>query len=334
MSPTSSMANARRTARGLTAAAGAVFLIGATAAAQDASPGPGTAAGPSQQVPIVVSTVEPSAELAALWNGEVGGAPSTWTPRIDPEGRIWTSPIESNGFRIFDADGTLIEEWGVSGDGDGQLRSGGGPHALSIAFAPDGTFYVADTGNRRIQHFDADRTFLGSFGAFGTDSDQFVSPIEIALDDAGNVYLFDDELGTIKQFTVTGEFVREVACGGPFLDVTADGTILAFDNRAGTGVLNRCGPDGSVVPWLDLDEMVGFGTGIVVGPDGDLWLGSTTSGDDTEQPEGLLHLSPDGTVLGRWEVPVEGFDVDPTSGRLYAAYWRQPSLAAYDLPTE
>jgi hypothetical protein len=323
-------------ARGIAVAVSAVTLIGATAAAQGPSPDPSMTgdAASSQPGPIVVATVEPSDALSATWKGDIGTAPSTWTPRIDTEGHIWTSPIESNGFRIFDADGTLIEEWGVSGDGDGQFRSGGGPHALGIAFAPDGTFYVADTGNRRIQHFDKDRTFLGSFGSFGTGEDQFVSPIEIALDGAGNIYLFDDELGTIKQFTATGDFVREVACGGPFLDVTADGTILAFANATGVGVLNRCGPDGSVVPWLDLDGMVGFGTGIVVGPDGDLWLGSTSSGDDTQQPEGLLNLDPHGSVLDRWEVPVEGFDVDPTTGRLYTSYWTQPALTAYDLPTE
>jgi sugar lactone lactonase YvrE len=305
-----------------------MLLLGTTAAAQGSSPGASTAG------PIVVAAVEPKAPLTSLWNGDIGGSGAAWTPRIDGDGRIWTSPVGSNGFRVFDPDGTLIEEWGTAGSGDGELRSGGGPHALGIAFAPDGGFYVADAGNRRIQRFDKDRQFVRSFGSFGTADDQFVSPIELALDGAENVYVFDDELGTIKEFTADGGFVRSMACGGPFLGVTPDGTVLAFDNASGDGVLNRCGPDGSVVPWLDLSSMVGFGTGIVVDDDGSLWIASTTSGDDRELPQGLLHLDADGKVLARWEVPAEGFDVDPGSGRLYTAYWRQPSLGAYELTGE
>ena len=35
-----------------------------------------------------------------------------------------------------------------------------------IAFAPDGSFYVADSRNHRILHFDAQGQYLNAFGAY------------------------------------------------------------------------------------------------------------------------------------------------------------------------
>ena len=40
------------------------------------------------------------------------------------------------------------------------------PHG--IAFAPDNTFYVADSKNNRIQHFSASGEYLNSWGTFGS----------------------------------------------------------------------------------------------------------------------------------------------------------------------
>ena len=54
-----------------------------------------------------------------------------------------------------DKDGNWIKSWGEPGDGQGQFNT---PH--SIATDAQGHVYVADRGNRRIQVFDGDGTFL------------------------------------------------------------------------------------------------------------------------------------------------------------------------------
>lgn len=76
----------------------------------------------------------------------------TW----DPEGNIFFSDGYINS-RVakYDKNGRWVKSWGTPGKGEGQLNT---PH--SIAADAKGNIYVADRGNRRIQVFDHDGTFL------------------------------------------------------------------------------------------------------------------------------------------------------------------------------
>jgi tripartite motif-containing protein 71 len=53
--------------------------------------------------------------------------------------------------QMFDASRNFVKEFGTSGAGPGQFNEPWG-----IAVAPDGTVYVADTWNHRIEKFDRD----------------------------------------------------------------------------------------------------------------------------------------------------------------------------------
>jgi DNA-binding beta-propeller fold protein YncE len=59
-------------------------------------------------------------------------------------------------------DGALIGRFGSRGSGPGQFGEGG---PQSIAVAPDGTIYAVDAANHRIQHLNADGSFINQFGA-------------------------------------------------------------------------------------------------------------------------------------------------------------------------
>jgi len=76
----------------------------------------------------------------------------TW----DPAGNTYISDgyINSRVAKV-DKDGTWLKSWGEPGDGPGQFNT---PH--SIAADAKGNIYVADRGNRRIQVFDPDGTFI------------------------------------------------------------------------------------------------------------------------------------------------------------------------------
>lgn len=76
----------------------------------------------------------------------------TW----DPQGNIYISDGYINS-RVakFDKNGDWVKQWGDRGAGEGQFNT---PH--SIAADAKGNIYVADRGNRRIQVFDGEGTFV------------------------------------------------------------------------------------------------------------------------------------------------------------------------------
>ena len=86
-------------------------------------PSPSTAGSPMPD-PIVLPSTEPEPALEELWEaaGPAVAKGWTWSPAIDPQGRIWAASSFDNVFWIFDREGTYIESWGEPGTGDGQFR--------------------------------------------------------------------------------------------------------------------------------------------------------------------------------------------------------------------
>jgi predicted membrane-bound mannosyltransferase/DNA-binding beta-propeller fold protein YncE len=82
-----------------------------------------------------------------------------------------------------------------------------------IAIASDGSFYVADTNNHRIQHFALDGQLLNSWGSFGDSSKgavaggMFYEPWGIAIGPDSSVYVADTWNHRIQKFTSDGTFV-------------------------------------------------------------------------------------------------------------------------------
>ena len=67
--------------------------------------------------------------------------------------------------------------------------------------------YVADTGNNRVQKFDANGVFLSKWGSFGTGNGQFNGPYGIVADATGNVYVADSGNNRIQKFDAGGNFL-------------------------------------------------------------------------------------------------------------------------------
>ena len=84
-----------------------------------------------------------------------------------------------------------------------------------VEFAPDGSFYVLDPGNRRVQHFDADRQFIEMWGEFGSNPGQFNDPISLAVDGEGVVYVLDDVRGVIEWYDPHGTVLGSVPAFPP-----------------------------------------------------------------------------------------------------------------------
>jgi DNA-binding beta-propeller fold protein YncE len=117
---------------------------------------------------------------------------------VDAEGRIYVSDGLCHCVWIFAPTGELVLKLGGLGKADTRFDRPSG-----VAVADQGRdVYVADSGNRRIQIFDAIGNWRASWG--GPDSDLLVEPTGIDLDASGNVYVADAGAARILVFTPEG----------------------------------------------------------------------------------------------------------------------------------
>jgi len=112
--------------------------------------------------------------------------------------------------RVFHGvSGEHLFDIGTRGSEEGQFNL---PRDAIIA--PDGRLYVVDGGNFRVQVFDADGTFVRTFGAIGRRSGQFSRPKGIAADPDGNIYVSDTAFGNFQIFDPEGRLLLFVGGRG------------------------------------------------------------------------------------------------------------------------
>jgi glucose/arabinose dehydrogenase len=86
-----------------------------------------------------------------------------------------------------------------------------------VAIAADGSLFVADFYNQRIQHLSAEGGFIeqwGNTGETGIWAGEFNYPTDVALGTDGSLYITDGYNDRIQVFSSTGKFLRK--WGGPF----------------------------------------------------------------------------------------------------------------------
>ena len=185
--------------------------------------------------------------IDVLWeaHGPVTDKTSTAYIAINPlDGNVWVGVPFENLFWIFSPDGEYLESWGESGTGDGQFDFS--DHAMNpdgfapIAFGPDGSFVVGDTGNSRVQMFDAERNFVREWGRFGTSDGHFVQIVSIATDGTA-VYVGDGERSDIQAFDMQGQYLRAFGADGGFALIALDGDGRVHATNPGYGVASANG---------------------------------------------------------------------------------------------
>ena len=282
-------------------------------------------------------TIASNGPLPLVWKASAP-APSqlaTGTPAIAPDGRIWVPSGFESKFWIFGPDGKFLESWGSQGSLPGSFNfvvtSGGvGRGYGGIAFAPDGSFWVADTGNHRVQHFDKARGFLEVIGESGT----FDAPVAVALNDGGDIYVDDAGRREIQQFNPSLAHVLTFATGvaGPYLSQEGHGWIDTNALPDGREGWTEYKPDGSYQGSLDLTDVCLYPAGLARDQNHNMFVACMTGPDAAARPEGLVMADESGNGLYLWTTGGAGIAIPAEGGVIYITYPGSAQLSKYTLP--
>ncbi len=215
------------------------------------------------------------------------------------------------------SDGSLLHEWGTFADtftGDAPIGAFNEP--WGIAVGPDGSVYVSDTWNHRIQKFTQDGRPITAWGQYGQplpgvseSASSFWGPRGIAVDARGNVLIADTGNKRIVVFDKDGNYVTEFGSAGfapgqfdePVgVAVAPSGTVYVTDTWNQRIQAFTPSEDGSFYfPTLQWDVNGWFGQSldnkpfIAVGADEHVFI---------TDPEGyrIIEFTPDGQFVRTW----------------------------------
>jgi predicted membrane-bound mannosyltransferase/DNA-binding beta-propeller fold protein YncE len=136
---------------------------------------------------------------AAILLGAQGAEPGQFNEQhgiaFAADGSYYVADSRNHRIQHIGVDGALINEWGSPSELSGEAVPALGTfnEPWDIAVAPDGSVYVADTWNHRVQHFSSDGEVLGSFGVFGQGNslEELWGPRAVTVDHEGKLYVSD-----------------------------------------------------------------------------------------------------------------------------------------------
>jgi DNA-binding beta-propeller fold protein YncE len=170
-------------------------------------------------------------------------------------------------------------------------------NARGLTLDAAGKFWVADTGNDRLQKFSIEGNLLQVIGKSGSGEGEFHSPSGVAVGPKGNIYVADTDNKRVQVFSAKGMFLGAFGKPGKFAGQFAEPVDLAVDRSENVYIVDR-GNDR--ISKYDSNGSLAWETGKTGRRDGEF------SG-----PSNIL-VSPDGEVyvLDAGNARVQVFDAD------------------------
>ena len=129
---------------------------------------------------------------------------------IDNENRLlYVTDAEQDLVLVYDADPPykLVRKLGKPGTKHTSTALGEFAKPVGVAVDKDGNVYVSDTWNTRIEVFDADGTFIRTFGTAGDGPGYFARPKGISIDSDGHIWVADAVQDRVQVFTPEGRLL-------------------------------------------------------------------------------------------------------------------------------
>jgi tripartite motif-containing protein 71 len=146
---------------------------------------------PPAEIPVAVAV----AQSVGKHGIGAGGLDSPRGLAVAPDGDLYVCDLGNSRIEVFSAAGAYKTAFGVKGAPGGADKPGEFNEPSGIAVGPNGTVYVSDAWNERIQKFSPRGKPLGEFG--GTRY-SFFSPRALAVDAAGMLYVADTGNSVVK----------------------------------------------------------------------------------------------------------------------------------------
>lgn len=159
---------------------------------------------------------------------------------------LYVADSRNNRILHIASDGSLLQEWGTFADqatGDAPIGTFNEP--WGVAVGPDGSVYVTDTWNHRVQKFSEEGKPVKMWGQYGQplpdipeSKSSFWGPRGIAVDSQGHVFIADTGNKRIVVFDEDGTYITEFGSAGfdpgqfdePVgVAVASDGTVYVTD---------------------------------------------------------------------------------------------------------
>lgn len=181
--------------------------------------------------------------IAAHGSDRIAGLSVPGYIDVDHEGRLLVPNAGTAELLTLDANARVVRRWGEPGDGAGQfgfLRDVGDPDSAlgGVAVAADGSVFVVEAGNKRVQRFSPAGESELTWGSRGRGDGAFMDPIGVAIGPSSDVFVVDDVRDDIQVFTRSGEYIRTVGQQGSGpgrlaftgnIRIQADGTLVNAD---------------------------------------------------------------------------------------------------------
>jgi streptogramin lyase len=271
-------------------------------------------------------------EFALLYGGngaEQGQFATPWGVATDSVGNVYVTDLGNHRVQVFEADGTFLRMWGwgvdtgsdafevctvtcqagASGTGNGAFNS-----PFGIAIDSTDNVYVVDTGNARIQKFDAAGNYVTKWGSYGSEIGQFDSVRGIAISDSDHLFVTEAQNNRVQEFGSGGTFVQMWGWG--------------VDD--GTNVLQVCTSTCQAGIAGGGDGQFDYPSPIATAPDGSVYVGSLNthliSKFDTSGAF-ISDFGGPGGGDGKFNIP-EGLAVS-ASGRVFVSDYNNHRIQAF-----
>ena len=237
---------------------------------------------------------------------------------LDGSGNLYLAEFDDNRIYKYSVSGKLLTEWGEQGSAPGQLES-----PDKVALDGQGNLYVTEVGsqssagNSRIQKFSPTGLPLAQWGTFGSGPGQFNTPVGIAVDEPGDIYVADVGNHRIQKLSSLGQPIAQWhTVGSGSGETTEIGYDLALDARGNVYVSEPH-------PFSDGNDRIQK-----FSPAGELlatWGGSGSRQGQLNQPTGLAidtrgnvfvvdsgnyriqEFASTGRYVAQWDAPQGGF---------------------------